>query len=65
MSSIRINNKKSIIKNFYLPSDDPLKIKSNPMHSLSGALSLTYVQARVTRGALVAHIYTLVCASSL
>ena len=31
------------------------KIKSNPMHSLSGALSLPYVLARATRGALVAH----------
>ena len=31
------------------------KIKSNPMHSLSGALPLPYVPARVTRGALVVH----------
>ena len=31
------------------------KIKSNPMHHLSGALPLSYVQTRVTRGALVAH----------
>ena len=31
------------------------KINSNPMHPLSGALSLPYVPARVTRGALVAH----------
>ena len=31
------------------------KIKSNPMHHLSGALPLPYVPARVTRGALVAH----------
>ena len=31
------------------------KIKSNPMHPLSGALLLPYVPARVTRGALVAH----------
>ena len=31
------------------------KIKSNPMHPLSGALSLPYVPERVTRGALVAH----------
>ena len=31
------------------------KIKSNPMHPLSGALSLPYVPARVTRGALAAH----------
>ena len=30
------------------------KIKSNPMHPLSGALPLPYVPARVTRGALVA-----------
>ena len=30
------------------------KIKSNPMHPLSGALSLPYVPASVTRGALVA-----------
>ena len=31
------------------------KIKSNPMHPLSGALRLPYVPAHVTRGALVAH----------
>ena len=31
------------------------KIKSNPMHPLSGPLLLPYVPARVTRGALVAH----------
>ena len=31
------------------------KIKSNPMHHLSGALPLPYVPARVTRCALVAH----------
>ena len=31
------------------------KIKSNPMHPLSGALPLPYMPARVTRGALVAH----------
>ena len=31
------------------------KIKSNPMHPLSGALPLSYVPARATRGALVAH----------
>ena len=31
------------------------KIKSNPMHPLSGALPLLYVSARVTRGHLVAH----------
>ena len=29
--------------------------KSNPMHPFSGALSLSYVPTRVTRGALVAH----------
>ena len=31
------------------------KIRSDPMHPLSGALPLPYVPARVTRGALVAH----------
>ena len=31
------------------------KIKSDPMHPLSGALPLPYVPARVTRGASVAH----------
>ena len=31
------------------------KIKSNPMHPLSGALLLPYVQQRVSRGALAAH----------
>ena len=31
------------------------KIKSNPLHPLSGALPLPYVPARVPRGALVAH----------
>ena len=31
------------------------KIKSNPVRPLSGALPLPYVQARVTRGALVAN----------
>ena len=31
------------------------KIKSNPMHPLSGALPLPYVPVPVTRGALVAH----------
>ena len=31
------------------------KIKSNPMHPLSGALPLPYVLASVPRGALVAH----------
>ena len=34
------------------------KIKSNPMHPLSGALPLPYVPTRVTRGALVAHRYS-------
>ena len=31
------------------------KIKSNPMHPLSGALPLLYVPERFTHGALVAH----------
>ena len=31
------------------------KIKSNPMHPLSGALPLPYMPALVTRGALFAH----------
>ena len=31
------------------------KIKSNPMHPLSGALPLPYVPASVTLGGLVAH----------
>ena len=31
------------------------KIRSNPIHPLSGAQPLPYVPARVTRGALVAH----------
>ena len=31
------------------------KIKSNPMHLLSGALPLPYVPACVTHGAFVAH----------
>ena len=31
------------------------KIRSNPMHPLSGALPLPYLPVRVTRGALVAH----------
>ena len=31
------------------------KIKSNPMHPLSGELHLPYVPTRVTRGALAAH----------
>ena len=34
------------------------KIKSNSLHPLSGALPLTYVPARVTRGALVAHMHS-------
>ena len=36
------------------------KIKSNPMHPLSGALPLPYVPARVTRGALVSHRHSFV-----
>ena len=36
------------------------KIRSNPMHPLSGALPLPYVPARVTRGALVAHRHSFV-----
>ena len=35
------------------------KIKSNPIYPLSSALSVPYVPARVTRGALVAHRYSL------
>ena len=35
-------------------------IKSNLMHPLSGALPLTYVPARVTRGAFVAHRHSFV-----
>ena len=34
------------------------KIRNNPMHPLSGALPLPYVPARVTRGALVAHMHS-------
>ena len=34
------------------------KIKSNPMHSLSGSLPLPYVPAHVTRGVLVAHMHS-------
>ena len=34
------------------------KIKCNPMHPLSGTLPLPYVPARVTRGALVAHMHS-------
>ena len=40
------------------------KIKSNPMHPLSGALPLPYVPARVTRGALVAHRHSFAHPSS-
>ena len=36
------------------------KIRSNPMHPLSGALPLLYVPACVTRGALVAHRHSFV-----
>ena len=36
------------------------KIKSNPMHPLSGALPLPYIPARVTRGALVDHRHSFV-----
>ena len=36
------------------------KIKSIPMHPLSGTLALPYVTARVTRGALVAHMHSFV-----
>ena len=32
------------------------KVRSNSMHPLSSELTLPYVPARVTRGALVAHI---------
>ena len=34
------------------------KIKGNPLHPLSDALPLPYVPARVTRGALVAHMHS-------
>ena len=34
------------------------KIRCNPVYPLNGALPRPYVQARVTRGALVAHRYT-------
>ena len=34
------------------------KMKSNPMHPLIGALPLPYVPARVTRGALAAHMHS-------
>ena len=33
------------------------KIRCNPMHPLYGALPVPYVAVRVTRGALVAHLY--------
>ena len=36
------------------------KIKSNPMHPLSGALSLPYLPAHVTRGDLVTHRHSFV-----
>ena len=36
------------------------KMKSNPMHPLSGALPLPNVPARVTHGALVAHGHSFV-----
>ena len=35
-------------------------MRHNPMHPLSGALPLLYVQLRVTRGALVAHRHSFV-----
>ena len=34
------------------------KMKSNPMHPLIGVLPLPYVPARVTHGALVAHMHS-------
>ena len=34
------------------------KIKCNPMHSLYGALPVPYVPVWVTRGAVIAHLYT-------
>ena len=34
------------------------KIRCNPIHPLYGALSVPYVAVRVTRGALVTHIFT-------
>ena len=40
-------------------------IRCNPRHSLYGALPLPCVQARLTRGALVAHRHAYICASSL
>ena len=36
-----------------------------PMHPLYGTLPVPYEPVRVTRGALVAHRYTYICASSL
>ena len=33
------------------------KIRCKPMHPLCGALLVPYVPARVTRGALIAHLY--------
>ena len=36
------------------------KIKSSPIHPSSGALPLPYFPARVTRGALVPHMYSFV-----
>ena len=36
------------------------KIRCNPKHPLSGALPVPHVPVRVTRGALIAHRYTLV-----
>ena len=41
------------------------KIKSNPMHPLSGSLPLPYVPASVTRGALVAHRHSFASPRSL
>ena len=40
------------------------KIRCNSMHPLYGALPVTYVPVRVTRGALIAHLVH-VCALSL
>ena len=40
-------------------------IRCNPRYSLYGALPLPCVQARLIRGALVAHRHTYICASSL
>ena len=34
------------------------KIRCNPMHPLYGALPLPYVPVRVSRGAVIAHLYT-------